>query len=89
MSYLRYLCLFMHSVVQHILCCVFLRLRVASFFGLSIFGCPFGILLRLLTRGYRTISFNKIEVSCMLQTNNTWLTLSFPKLFKTDFSHEK
>ena len=23
MSYLRYLCLFVHSVVQHILCCVF------------------------------------------------------------------
>jgi len=23
MSYLRYLCLFAHSVVQHILCCVF------------------------------------------------------------------
>ena len=89
MSYLRYLCLFMHSGVQHTLCCVFLRLRVpyvASFSGLSIFDCPFDILLRLLTRGYRTISFNKTEVSCMLQTNNTWLTLSFPKLFKNRFS---
>jgi hypothetical protein len=26
MSYLRYLCLFAYSGVQHILCCVFLRL---------------------------------------------------------------
>ena len=26
MPYLRYLCLFAHSGVQHILCCVFLRL---------------------------------------------------------------
>ena len=26
MSYLRYLCLFAHSGVQHILCCVFLRI---------------------------------------------------------------
>jgi hypothetical protein len=26
MSYLRYLCLFVHSGVQHILCCVFLCL---------------------------------------------------------------
>jgi hypothetical protein len=26
MSYLRYLCLFAHSDVQHMLCCVFLRL---------------------------------------------------------------
>ena len=25
-SYLRYLCLFVHSGVQHILCCIFLRL---------------------------------------------------------------
>jgi hypothetical protein len=26
MSYLRYLCLFVNSSVQHILCCVFVRL---------------------------------------------------------------
>ena len=46
MSYLRYLCLFSHSGVQHILCCVF----VLSFFvlctfmlsGLFILDCPFG-----------------------------------------------
>ena len=80
MSYLRYLCLFTYSGVQHIVCCVFVvffvvlyplmlpvsldcpfliapsvfsnvyfRLvscvhYVASFSGLSIFNCPFGIL---------------------------------------------
>jgi uncharacterized membrane protein len=52
MSYLRYLCLFTYSDVQHILSCVFvcfvfLRLcvhYVASFSGLSIFDFPFGIL---------------------------------------------
>jgi hypothetical protein len=43
------LCLFAHSGVQHILLCfcfVFLRLvypYVASYFGLSIFDCSFGI----------------------------------------------
>jgi hypothetical protein len=45
MSYLRYLCLFAYSGVQHILCCVFLCVPyVASFSGLSIFDCRFGIL---------------------------------------------
>jgi hypothetical protein len=50
MSYLRYLCLFAHSGIHHILCCVVgcARLRlvscvpnVASFCGLSILDCPF------------------------------------------------
>jgi hypothetical protein len=39
MSYLRYLCLFVHSVVQHILCCVF-----ALFFFVMLpvsLDCPF------------------------------------------------
>ena len=52
MSYLRYLCLLAHSDVQQILCCVFVFIIcvlycltcVASFSGLSIFDCPFGIL---------------------------------------------
>ena len=57
MSYLCYLCLFTYSGVQHILCCVCLRIVVFStycvvylfcfssscFFGLSILDCPFGI----------------------------------------------
>jgi len=48
MSSLRYLSLLVYGDVQHILCCVFVcficfRL-VASFSGLSIFDCPFGIL---------------------------------------------
>jgi hypothetical protein len=52
MSYLRYLCLLVHSDVQQILCCVFVFIIcvlhcltcVASFSGLSIFDCSFGIL---------------------------------------------
>jgi hypothetical protein len=43
MSYLRYLCLFLYSVVQHILCCVsvlFIFVYVASFSGLSILIAP-------------------------------------------------
>ena len=50
MSYLRYLCLFVYSGVQHILCCVFVLSCVpydASLTELSIFNCPFGILKRL------------------------------------------
>ena len=50
MLYLRYLCLFVYSGVQHILCCVFVCFSfshipdVASFSGLSIIDCPFGFL---------------------------------------------
>ena len=71
MSYLRYLCLFVYSGVQHVLCCVFVLFffvllpvspdclfqiapsvfsnvycvpYVATFSGLSILDCPFGIL---------------------------------------------
>ena len=57
MSYLRYLCFFAYSGVQHIVCCVFSfvffmicpRLvssvhNVACFSGLSILGCHFGLL---------------------------------------------
>ena len=53
-SYLRYLCLFTHSGVQHILCCVFALFVfvfcVLCFSGLSIFDCPFGILWHLFNR---------------------------------------
>ena len=34
MSYLRYLCLFAHSIVQHILCCI-----VFSVFGPNVASC--------------------------------------------------
>ena len=49
MSYLRYLCLFAHIGVQHILCfffALFYRLvpYVASFSGLSTIDCSFSIL---------------------------------------------
>jgi len=49
MCYLRYLCLFSYSGVQHILCCVSVYFAlssvpcVASFSRLSIFDCSFGI----------------------------------------------
>ena len=50
MSYLRYLCLFTHSGVQHILCCVFgllffvLCTLFAGCSGFSIVDCSFSIL---------------------------------------------
>ena len=50
MSYICYLCLFTYSGDQHILCCVFglfSLVYVASFSGLPIFDCHFGILQRL------------------------------------------
>ena len=53
MSFLYYLCLYAYCCVQHLLCFFFWVFffftsscvpYVASFSGLSIFGCPFGIL---------------------------------------------
>jgi len=46
MSYLRYLCLFAHSGVQHIVCfrLTFRVPNVASFFELPIPDCPFSFL---------------------------------------------
>jgi hypothetical protein len=50
MSYLRYMCLFTYSGVQHILCWIFVFFSsscvsyVAVFSGMSIFDCHFGIL---------------------------------------------
>ena len=44
MSYLRYLCLFVYSGDQHILCCVFCVPYLASFSGLYICDFTFGIL---------------------------------------------
>ena len=38
-SYLRYLCLFLHSGVQHILCCIFVLLS-SSMLPVSL-DCPF------------------------------------------------
>jgi hypothetical protein len=45
MSYIRYLCLFVYIGVQHIVCCLSSSYlpHVASFFGLSIFDCPFSM----------------------------------------------
>ena len=43
-SYLRYLCLFTYSGVQHFVLCFLFFCLVAIFSGLSIFDCSFGIL---------------------------------------------
>jgi len=45
-SYLRYLCLFAYSDIQHMLCCVTTSFvpYVARFSGWTIFDCPIGIL---------------------------------------------
>jgi hypothetical protein len=52
--FLRYLCLLAHSGVQHIVFLFCLSSScvpyVASFSGLPILFCPFGILYRLFTR---------------------------------------
>ena len=49
MSYLRYLCLFSYSGVQHTVCCVFVLgffvLCSSMFSGLFILDCPFGFVL--------------------------------------------
>jgi hypothetical protein len=41
MSYLRYLCLFVNSSVQHILCCVFVRLVCPIFLWIVYFRLSF------------------------------------------------
>ena len=50
MSYLLYLCLLAHSGVQHILCCVFLRL-VCPMLQVSL-DCPFLIAPSVLSNVY-------------------------------------
>ena len=50
MSYLRYLCLFAHTGVQHILCCVFLRL-VYPMLPVSL-GFPFLIAFSVFSNVY-------------------------------------
>ena len=68
MSYLRYLCLLMHSGVQHMLCCVvsFLRLVypiLTVFSGLSIYACPFGIVRYYIVELVLVLKINKIFIS--------------------------
>ena len=50
MSYLRYLCLLTYSGVQHILCCVFLRI-VYPMLPISL-DCPFFIAPSVFTNVY-------------------------------------
>jgi len=58
MSYLRYLCLFAYSGVQHILCCVFVLLffiwctLCCQFLWIVHFDCLFAILSGLLCHVY-------------------------------------
>jgi hypothetical protein len=69
-SYLRYLCLFAHSGVQQIRYCVVFLFCLfsscvpydASFSGLSILYCPFGILCSFRTRKSSTMSLNAAEI---------------------------
>ena len=69
MSYLRYLCLFAYSGVQHILCCVliffvkiFHRMLPVS---LSIFDFPFGILLTFIVECTIFKTVNKCKNICL------------------------
>jgi len=48
MSYLRYLCLFAHSGVQHILCCIFPRLMLPVSLD-----CPFVIATSVFSNVYK------------------------------------
>ena len=61
MAYLRYLCLFAYSGIQHILCCVVYCARVrlvscvsnvASFYGVSILDCPYLIVPSVFSNVY-------------------------------------
>jgi len=92
MSYLRYLCLFAHSGVQHILCCVFLRI-VYPMFTVSM-DCPFLIDPSVFSNVYvqqkltlqTFISFSGIcnlRLSCLYR-----LVFLFTKTFKLfDFKY--
>jgi hypothetical protein len=60
MSYLRYLCLFGYSGVQHIMLWLCFSSScvpyIASYSGLSLFDCPFGILYTFSLNACRGIS---------------------------------
>ena len=70
MSYLRYLCLFAHSDVQHIFVFFFAFFclssscvsYVSSFSGLSFFDCSFDILQRVFVVQISTTKLNKYIV---------------------------
>ena len=70
MSYLRYLCLFAYSCVQHILWCGFLRI---SMLPVSLY-CPFLI---------GTLVFSNVYLLCLVKISRTALktTFSLPFLF--------
>jgi hypothetical protein len=52
MFYLHYLCLLAHSGVQHILCCVFVFLRLVYRMLTMSLGCPFLIAPLVLSKVY-------------------------------------
>ena len=55
MSYLRYLCLFAYSGVQHILCCVFACLRLGYTMLLVSLDCPYLIAPSVFSNDYLNI----------------------------------
>jgi hypothetical protein len=80
MSYLRYMCLFAHSDVHHILCFVCLRLvscvpNVTSFSVLSYLDCPFGLSNVSLSNTYITDMSNTcipdVSSTCIFKIYHT------------------
>ena len=59
MSYLRYLCLFVYSGVQHILCCVFVFLRLVYPMVPVSLGCPFLIAPSVFSNVYLAITIHR------------------------------
>ena len=68
MSYLRYLCLFAHSGVQHILCCVFcvVFLRLVFLMLPVSLDCPFLISPSVMFNVYLTATFLKRITLCFV-----------------------
>ena len=70
-SLLRYLCLFVHSRVQHILCCVFLLyffVLLPVSLDCPFFECPFGIPLRLYMTILRDSIIDEVTVSVLVSS---------------------
>jgi hypothetical protein len=65
MSYLPYLCLFAYIDVQHILCCVFVFLRLVYPMLLVSLDCPFLIAPSVFSNIYLVQLFASCLVSCV------------------------
>ena len=64
MSYLRYLCLFVHSGVQRILCCVFVLVLFVLYVPMLLISLdrPFLIATSVFTNVYCTIAILKNKI---------------------------